>query len=72
MGYEHMMGWGGGWGGGAVRAWPPAGMWAVRTLLADVLDSDLATPALDALADPPVLDGKGAPVGGLAVTDAQR
>lgn len=57
---------------GAVRAWPPAGMWAVRTLLADVLDSDLATPALDAIADPPVLDGKGATVGGLAVTDAQR
>ena len=68
----------GGWGlalrvlDGAVRAWPPAGMWAVRTLLADVLDSDLATPVLDAIADPPVLDGKGATVGGLAVTDAQR
>ena len=53
---------------GAVRAWPPAGMWAVRTFLSDVLGSDLATPALEAIANPPVLDGKGLTIGGLAVT----
>ena len=52
---------------GAARAWSPAGMWAVRTFLADVLASDLATPALDAIADSPVLDGKGRPVGGVTV-----
>lgn len=52
---------------GANRAWPPAGMWAVRTVLADVLGSDLATPALDAIAEPSVLDGKGCPVGGVSV-----
>lgn len=52
---------------GANRAWPPAGVWAVRTLLADVLGSDLATPALDAIANPTVLDGKGAPVGGVSI-----
>ena len=55
---------------GAVRGWPPAGMWAVRTFLDDVLGSDLATPALEAIANPLVLDGKGVTVGGVQVTDA--
>lgn len=56
---------------GAVRAWPPAGMWAVRTFLADVLGADLASPALAAIADPPVLDGKGVPVGGITIGVAE-
>ncbi len=56
---------------GAARAWPPAGMWAVRTFLADVLGADLATPALDAIASPQVLDGKGVTVGGVVIGAAE-
>ena len=52
---------------GANRAWPPAGVWAVRQFLADELDAALITPALDAIAQPPVLDGKGATVRGVTI-----
>ncbi|MEZ5382714.1 MAG: asparaginase [Microthrixaceae bacterium] len=48
---------------GAERAWPPAGLWAVRELLAEHLDSDLDRPALDAIAHPSVVDAKGDAVG---------
>lgn len=68
----------GGWGlalrvlDGANRAWPPAGMWAVREFLAEHLASDLDTPTLRVIAHPPVLDGKGVTVGGVTLDVARR
>ena len=50
---------------GANRAWPPAGIRAVRQLLGDKLVAGLGVPELDEIADPAVLDGKGVRIGRL-------
>lgn len=57
---------------GSSRAWPPAGVWAVREFLAGHLASELDTPAVNVIAEPPVLDGKGTVVGGLSVEVVPR
>lgn len=55
---------------GANRAWPPAGMWAVRRFLGEHLGSDLSSSALDAIANPSVLDGTGTSVGHVDIVGA--